>query len=54
MVAGIQTVGLKYPLNRETLGLGTTRGVSNELIAPKATVQLESGMLLIVHLFKST
>lgn len=52
-VEGIATVGLKYPLNRESLELGTTRGVSNELIAPKAIVRVESGMLLIVHLFEA-
>src|SRR5436190_1344343 len=33
---GIRTEGLRYPLHDEELVPGTTRGVSNELLAPIA------------------
>lgn len=48
-VAGIQTQNLKWPLKDETLYPDKTRGVSNELIAGSASVQIRSGLLLIVH-----
>jgi len=49
-VDGIATAGLRYPLNGETLYLGTARGVSNELSSPHAEVALSGGLLLVVHL----
>jgi thiamine pyrophosphokinase len=48
---GIVTTALRYPLHREELEPGTSRGVSNELAAEVATVELESGVLLIVQPF---
>ena len=45
---GVLTDGLRYPLHRETLPPGTTRGVSNEFLGARATVSLESGVLLAV------
>lgn len=45
---GVRTVGLQYPLVHETLTLGSTRGVSNEFLAPTATVTLDAGVLLAV------
>ena len=45
---GVLTDGLRYPLQRETLPPGTTRGVSNEFLDTHATVSLESGVLLAV------
>ncbi len=48
-VTGILTDGLKWPLHRETLQAYQTRGISNELILEHASVQIESGVLLIVH-----
>jgi thiamine pyrophosphokinase len=44
---GILTQGLEYPLNRETLYLGVTRGISNVFSEPQASVALEEGLLLI-------
>jgi thiamine pyrophosphokinase len=44
---GVLTQGLEYPLNRETLYLGATRGISNMFSEPQASVSLEDGMLLI-------
>jgi len=49
-VEGIITRGLRYPLQNETLDLGATRGVSNEMIAERAEVTFARGLLLIVHL----
>jgi thiamine pyrophosphokinase len=45
---GVLTDGLRYPLRSETLAPGTTRGVSNEFLGARATVSLESGVLLAV------
>jgi thiamine pyrophosphokinase len=46
---GIRTQGLYYPLHGETLRFGKPRGVSNTLIAERAEVWLESGLLLVIH-----
>jgi thiamine pyrophosphokinase len=46
---GVTTTGLRYPLADEALEPGSTRGVSNELIAPRARVQVTDGVLLAVH-----
>ena len=48
-VEGIVTEGLKYPLQRETLLWGYTRGISNNLISNRAKVSISSGILLSVH-----
>lgn len=45
---GVTTTGLTYALTGESLAPGTTRGVSNELAAPTATVAVGGGTLLIV------
>lgn len=47
-VTGITYVGLEYPLVNHTLHLGSTRAVSNALVARNATVQVESGLLLLI------
>ena len=46
---GVRTSGLRYPLEGEPLLPGSTRGVSNEVLATLAEVSLESGSLLIVR-----
>ena len=46
---GVVTDGLLYPLRDEDLPLGSTRGVSNELAAPEASVRLRSGVLVAVQ-----
>jgi thiamine pyrophosphokinase len=43
---GVRTEGLRYPLNGETLEPGSTRGVSNELVAATASVHVAAGVLL--------
>ena len=50
-VTGIETEGLRYPLGGSTLRRGESRGVSNELIAPRARVAVGSGVLLVVQNF---
>lgn len=48
-VSGIYTRGLQYTLHNGTLTRGLTRGISNELAAEKASIQLESGMVLLIE-----
>ncbi len=45
---GITTRGLEYPLERETLPFGSTRGISNVLQGEHASVTLETGTLLCI------
>lgn len=47
--SGVRTHGLLYPLSGEDLLPGSTRGVSNELLASPAQVSLASGVLLVVQ-----
>ena len=49
---GVRTDGLRYPLRGEDLHPGSTRGVSNELLGPRASVALERGTLLAVQPFE--
>jgi thiamine pyrophosphokinase len=46
---GIVTAGLEYPLRRETLAPGASRGVSNVMTGREASVELETGTLLVVQ-----
>lgn len=46
---GIVTEGLRWPLRDERLASGSTRGVSNELVADTCRVVLASGTLLAIH-----
>ena len=48
---GITTEGLQYPLHGETLGRGTTRGVSNVLVREEGSVVLDEGTLLVIQAF---
>jgi thiamine pyrophosphokinase len=48
---GIVTTALRYPLRDEVLAPGTSRGVSNELSGGVASVELASGVLLVVQPF---
>jgi thiamine pyrophosphokinase len=45
---GVTTDGLAYPLRAETLEPGSSRGVSNVLTGERATVKVESGVLLVI------
>jgi thiamine pyrophosphokinase len=46
---GVTTSGLRYPLRDERLPLGSTRGLSNEVVDGDASVQLRAGALLVIE-----
>ena len=52
-VHGIQTQGLKWSLNNETLHPDKTRGISNEMLGDTASIHITSGNLLVIHTRKS-
>ena len=52
-VEGVTTEGLRFPLVDETLPLGPSRGLSNELIAEQARVTSRRGRLLVIHTRRS-
>ena len=45
---GITTDGLEYPLNDETLYFGSSRGISNIMLADKCNITIKSGMALVI------
>ena len=47
---GVTTAGLKYPLDDGALPFGQALGISNEMTAQRARVQVRAGLLLCVHL----
>ena len=47
--SGVATSGLAFPLERETLLLGRSRGLSNRRTEPTASVALARGRLLVVE-----
>ena len=51
VVEGISTDGLKYKLENESLSLGETRGISNEVISLPVTVKIKSGFILLIRNF---
>ena len=48
-VEGLTLRGLKYPLQRRTIGLGTSLCISNELKREEGILELEKGVLLCVE-----
>ena len=48
-VTGLVTVGLRWPLQAETLFSHRTRGISNEMLAESVEITIRSGLLLVVH-----
>jgi thiamine pyrophosphokinase len=48
-VTGITYQGLEYPLVDFTLRLGSTRGISNVVKQAPATIQIDSGLLLVIE-----
>ena len=47
--AGCKSSGLRWPLDGNPLAVGSTRGISNEIVDSAATVSVESGLVLTVH-----
>jgi len=48
-VRGVTTAGLAWALQGDTLRFGFSRGVSNEMTAAAARIEIEAGYLLVVH-----
>jgi thiamine pyrophosphokinase len=48
-VTGITYTGMLYPLNDATIALGSTRGISNEVVNFPATVAIGTGIALIIQ-----
>jgi len=48
-VTGIRTHGLRWALSGETLLPHKTRGISNEMLGPLAEIEIQSGLLLVIH-----
>jgi thiamine pyrophosphokinase len=48
-VGGVTTAGLRYPLAYEPLFPGSSRGVSNELVGRTASIEVEHGTLVVIH-----
>jgi thiamine pyrophosphokinase len=46
---GVRTEGLAYPLEHETLEPGSSRGVSNVFVSPRARVEVSRGVLLAIR-----
>ena len=46
---GVVATGLRWPLDEATLRLGRSRGLSNVVVAPGASVRLSDGILLVVE-----
>jgi len=49
VVTGITTLGLRWPLQGESLFPQRTRGISNEMMQEEASITLGSGLLLVIH-----
>ncbi|MCE1254657.1 MAG: thiamine diphosphokinase [Anaerolineae bacterium] len=49
VVMSVKTEALKYPLNFEILYPEKTRGISNVMLNSRASVSIDSGVLLCIH-----
>lgn len=45
---GVTTTGLRWGLDGDRLDAGSSRGVSNELVDHRSTVEIETGVVLVV------
>jgi thiamine pyrophosphokinase len=48
-VSGVTTHGLRWPLINADLDLGTTLGISNEMVGSQCRITISSGNILLVH-----
>lgn len=48
-ITGVVTAGLRWRLDGDDIAHGSTRGVSNEMTEPQASVSLGAGTLLAIH-----
>ena len=49
MVEGLTLTGFKYPLNHYTLPIGTSLGISNEMIEDIAHIKMDKGILIVIE-----
>lgn len=48
-VEGLTLTGFKYPLNNYTLPIGTSLGISNEIIEKTAHIEMKKGILIVIE-----
>ena len=48
-VEGLTLTGFKYPLNHYTLPIGTSLGISNEIIGDIAHIKMDKGILIVIE-----
>lgn len=48
-VTGVTLSGFKYPLTDETLTIGISRGISNELLEEEGEIKISQGILMVIH-----
>lgn len=48
-VEGLTLTGFKYPLNNYDLPVGTSLGISNEIIEDRAHIKMEKGILIVIE-----
>lgn len=48
-VEGITLTGFKYPLVDDSLAIGKSLGISNEIIEEEATIEIKKGILIIIE-----
>lgn len=48
-VEGLTLTGFKYPLNQYNLSIGTSLGISNEMIEDRAHIEMEKGILIVIE-----
>ncbi len=46
---GVRTIGLRFPLAGESLEIGRSRGLSNQIVATPASVSLAGGTLIVIE-----
>ena len=49
IVEGLTLTGFKYPLNHYTLPIGTSLGISNEIIGDIAHIEMKKGILIVIE-----
>ncbi len=50
-VDGVRTTGLRWPLSNEQLLFGDTRGISNEPVGQRITLETDAGLVLVTRHF---
>ena len=48
-VEGLTLAGFKYPLHDYTLPIGTSLGISNEIVTDTAHIEMKNGILIVIE-----